>query len=209
MEQNLVIIGNSSAARECYWLAHVILGDALRFKGFLAFENCKGNLGKLANLELGNDDDYACAPDDVFVLGIGSPDLRLKAFAKWKERGARFINLIHPITHIPDDTEMGEANIVTHGCHFSCDVRLGNANYLNGSVVLGHDVVVGDGNFFGLFSIVLGKAVIGSGNSFGVHSSVLAKAKIGNNNIIAPGAFIYKGCRDGCLMAGNPAMNIR
>jgi acetyltransferase-like isoleucine patch superfamily enzyme len=36
----------------------------------------------------------------------------------------------------------------------------------------------------------------------------LAKAKIGNNNVIAPGAFVYKGCRDGCLMAGNPALDV-
>ncbi|MDR0466787.1 MAG: transferase, partial [Deltaproteobacteria bacterium] len=111
MEQQLVIIGNSFAAKECYWLAREVWGDALRFRGFLAFEGYRGNLGNLAGLELGDDDSHIPAADDVFVVGIASPALRLKAFAKWKERGARFANLIHPLARLPDDTVMGEANI--------------------------------------------------------------------------------------------------
>jgi len=36
----------------------------------------------------------------------------------------------------------------------------------------------------------------------------LSGAKIGNDNTIAPGAFVYKGCRDNRLLAGNPALDI-
>ena len=38
--------------------------------------------------------------------------------------------------------------------------------------------------------------------------TLLPKARIGNRNILAPGSFVYKGCRDNCRLAGNPALNL-
>jgi acetyltransferase-like isoleucine patch superfamily enzyme len=208
MDSSLVIIGNSSAARECYWMACEIFGDALRFKGFLAFEGYAGKLRELVDRELGVDDGFTPAADDVFVIGIASPTLRLRAYDKWKARGGKFIDLVHPAASLPAAIQRGEANIIGCACHFSCNVNFGNANYFNGSVVVGHDTHIGDGNFFGPFALVLGDSKIGSGNSFGVHSVTLAGAKIGNNNTIAPGAYVYKGCGDNRIMAGNPALRM-
>lgn len=209
MGRQVVIIGNSGAARECYWSTRDVLGDAFSFRGFLSFEGFPSKLKELAGLEIGDDDGYTPGPDDEFVIGIGKPALRAKAYAKWKERGARFLTLIHPFSFIPPNTVMGDANIITCACHFSCNVTLGNANYCNGNVVLGHDVRVGDANFFGAFSLVMGGAEIGSRNAFGIRSAVLPEGRIGDDNTVAPGAFVYKGCGNGCLMAGNPALNVR
>ncbi|MDR2123634.1 MAG: transferase [Desulfovibrio sp.] len=210
MSRNVLILGNSGAARECYWLLRDVMKerDDVFFKGFLAFEGYAGELRDLADLALGSDDTYTPDRDDEFILGIGMPELRLKAFGKWKDRGARFMNLTHPTVRRVGKSESGEGNVLAHNCHISCDAALGNANYLNGSVVVGHDVRIGDGNFFAPFSIVLGNARVGSGNSFGVYSVVLAGAKIGSNNTVAPGAYVYKGCGDNCVMTGNPALNV-
>jgi sugar O-acyltransferase (sialic acid O-acetyltransferase NeuD family) len=210
VSRNVVILGNSGAARECYWLLREVMKkeNDLTFRGFLAFEGYDGDLRELSDLALGSDDTYAPAPDDEFIIGIGLPALRLKAYHKWSAQGARFMNLVHPSVTLVGNPALGKGNILAQGVYISCDTRLGNANYLNGSVVLGHDTSIGDGNFFGPFAVVLGDVRIGSGNSFGVHSVVLAGAKIGNNNTIAPGAYVYKGCGDESVMAGNPAMNI-
>ncbi|GHU03869.1 hypothetical protein FACS1894205_1130 [Alphaproteobacteria bacterium] len=212
MNRNVVIIGNSGAARECYWLLREVMKKddlELGFKGFLAFEGFKGDLGGMSGYSLGSDDDYVPAPGDVFIIGIGQPSLRLKAFYKWKARGASFMTLMHPnVVLVGDDVLLGEGNILTAGCYLSCNTSLGNANYLNGSIVVGHDVRVGDGNFFGPFSIVLGNARVGSGNSFGTHAVILPEASIGNNNMIAPGATLYKGCGDNRTMSGNPAQDL-
>ena len=209
--RTVIIIGNSGAARECRWTLKSMEEKGacdLSFKGFLSFEGYRGELQELSGLQLGDDETYTIARNDIFVIGIGDPKLRLKAYSKWKARGAIFLNLIHPSCTLLPETVLGEANILAQGTYLSCNTSLGNANYLNGSVVIGHDVTVGDGNFFAPFSMVLGNAHIGSGNSFGIHSSVLAGARVGNNNVVAPGAYLYKGCRDDCLMAGNPAYDI-
>lgn len=211
MSKNLVIIGNSGAARECYWLARdcIKAGQDLTFKGFLAFEGHAGNLAELSPFLLGNDDAYFPAPDDVFAIGIGLPTLRCRAYEKWKKKGADFVNLIHPTVPVTGDVKMGEGNILAHSSYLSCNVVLGNCNYLNGSVVVGHDVIIGDCNFFGTFCLLLGGAKIGSRNSFGIHSAAMPHARIGNDNTILPAAYVYKGCRNEKTMAGNPAINIK
>jgi len=208
--RRIVILGNSGAARECYWLLQDVLQaqSDLRFKGFLSFEGFKGNLCELSDLEMGSDDNYPAEQEDLFVIGIGNPVVRGKAFLKWKGRGCQFMNLVHPTVRFVGSHSIGEANILAHGCHISCNTTIGSANYLNGSVVLGHDVRIGDNNFLAPFTQLLGGARVGSGNSFGVNTVALAGAKIGSNNTIAPGAYIYKGCGDNQFLAGNPAQRV-
>ncbi len=208
--RNVLIIGNAGAARECYWLLCEVMRQRkdLAFKGFLSFEGHAGELHELAHLQLGIDDEYTSNQNDIFVLGLGLPALRAKAFHKWKAKGVEFLTLIHPVTTILPGAIIGEANIFACATYISCNTVIGNANYMNGSVTIGHDVTVGDANFFGPFSLVLGNVQIGSQNSLGVRSVILANARIGSGNIIAPGAFLYKGCRDNKIMAGNPALSV-
>lgn len=205
--RQVVIIGNSGAARECYWLLEQVRQkeDDLAFKGFLSFEGFPHQLHELAQLEMGVDEDYAYSPEDVFVLGLGAPPLRARAYAKWKERGARFINLIHPDVFIPPSSRLGEANVIAWSNFISCNVTLGNVNYLNTNVTLGHDVVLGDANFIGSFSIVQGHARLGSRNRLASQSVILASVEIGDDNILAPGTVMYKGCAHKVILAGNPA----
>jgi len=208
MAQALVIIGNSGSARECYWSARDTFGDAFSFRGFLSFEGYTGDLKELSDLEIGNDEHYSPRPDDVFVIGIGSPKLRAKAYVKWKLRGVRFTNLVHPGCYMPREITLGEGNIFGRACFFSCNVTVGSANYFNGGIAVGHDVNIGDANLFGPSAMIMGGAVIGSQNSFGVRAVILDKITIGDNNTVAPGAFVYKGCGNDRLMAGNPAISM-
>lgn len=207
MRKKLVILGNSGAARECYWLALdcIAAGMHAEVRGFLSFEGHGGDLRDLAHMALGLDDAYRPEPGDSFVIGIGDPALRQRAFCKWKNRGAAFVNLIHPQARLVGNPTLGEGNILACNSYVSCDSTLGDANYLNGSVVIGHDVRMGSFNFWGPFSMALGGARIGSRNTFGVFSVALAHAKVGDGNTIAPGACLYKGCGNGTVMGGNPA----
>jgi hypothetical protein len=206
----VVIIGNSGAARECYWLLREMLRDHAdaTFGGFLAFEGFAGDLCDLAGFALGSDDAYTPHPGDVFVIGIGLPVLRQKAFYKWKARGALFFTLAHPGTRLVENALVGEGNIFAIGTHISCNAVLGNANYLNGYTMVGHDARIGNANFFGTFCQILGAAAIGDGNRFGVNSVVMPGAKLGDNNTIAPGAYVYKGCGNNRMLAGNPALDV-
>ena len=210
MLNGVVIIGNSGAARECWWLLRDVMeADAgVAFKGFLAFEGHEGDLKELSPYALGPDESYSVQPKDVFVIAIVKPELRMKAYLKWKARGADFFTLIHPSANINENTVMGEANIFTRDCYVSCNVTVGNANFFNGQVAVGHDCSIGDANFFGPFSLLLSNNRVGSRNAFGARSVLLPGARVGNDNALAAGAYLYKGCRDNRVMAGNPALDI-
>ena len=210
--KNLVIVGNSHAARECYaifsdMLEHApTLRSSIQFKGFLAHNGFSGNLQKLAQHGLGSDAEYCIEPGDCFAIGIGDTQLRLNVYYELESKGVEFFTLQSPFSCISRDCILGKANIIGHGCALSCDILIGNANYLNSGNTLGHDVRIGDGNFLGPQAMLLGGVHIGNGNRLGARSLVLEQCRIGNSNIIAPGAVVYKGCSDGKRLAGNPAL---
>lgn len=211
---DIMIVGNSGAARECLELLQDCLWNSptlryeIRFGGFLSFKGYPGDLGPLQAEFKGDLDDWQIREKDRFIIGIGMPALRRQVFAELKTRGARFINLISRWSYLPPDFALGEGNIVNSHCVFSGASRAGDGNYFNGSVRLGHDVTIGSFNFFAPSTTVLGAATIGDGNLIAVQSVVLEHAKVGSHNHIAPGSIIYKGCRDNCRMAGNPALKI-
>lgn len=209
--RDLVLIGNSGAARECYLLALSIIKnqpDSMRFKGFCSHNGYKGSLNNLSHLELGSDEDYLPQPNDVFVTAIGDSALRDTAYTAMKAKGATFCNLVSPYSELQINSVMGENNIIGPWCVFSSDIRIGDGNYFNGAILLGHDVTIGNFNSFAPHTTILGNCIIGSRNKFAVGSTLLDKCKVGDENIVAPGSYVYKGCRNNCRMAGNPALRI-
>lgn len=210
----IIIIGNSGAARECYWILRDVMESApglagyYTFSGFLDWKGYVGDLKELHHFHLGTADAYEPGPDDLFILGVGKPELRKEIFMTFKARGAYFMNLIHPWSSISPTAVMGEGNIFQRGSTVYCNSRIGNGNYFNGAVNLSHDASVGDFNFLAPYAIVLGGASVGSCNHLGPHSVLLEHTRMGNDNLLAPGSVIYKGCRNNCRMAGNPALKI-
>lgn len=210
----LYIIGNSGAARECYWLyrdmcaADAGLTGRTPFQGFLSWQGHENNLKSLADLYAGEATSMPVTQETLFAIGIGEPALRKEVFTEMKRRDAKFFTLRHPVTQIHPETQLGEANIFQMGCTVFCDTIIGNANYFNGSVNIAHDVVIGDYNFFGPYTLVLGAAKLGSLNLFAVRSTLLPGCRVGNGNIIAPVSVLYKGCGHKKRMVGNPAVAI-
>lgn len=204
----VVIVGNSGAARECYWLLRVAreAGEKVAFKGFLAWKGHVGNLRDLARFSLGDSEEYRPAQDDLFVIGMGKPELRLAVYNRLKELDAAFYTLRHPNVYICPSADVGEANIFQRDCVVQANASIGNANFFNGGVVVGHDAKIGNGNVFNLHTGVSGNVGIGDANQFAPQSIVLEHATIGSRNVFAPGAVVYKGCKDHCLMTGNPAL---
>lgn len=210
--RRLWIIGNSGAARECYWLfrdmlsADIRLEKSCEFAGFLGWRGYESNLKTLAELFRGEALDYMPGRADEFVIGVGDPQLRADIWLTMKERGAKFFTLVHPWSDITPSAIIGEANIFQRGSTVFCDAVIGNANYLNGAVNISHDARLGDANFLGPYTLVLGGCRIGSRNLLSVRSTLLPGARIGDDNIVTPGSFIYKGCGNRRRLTGNPAI---
>lgn len=213
MEQ-ICIVGNSGAARECYWILRDMLdsdpalSEKWEFGGFYSWGGYPGNLKNLENYFHGPLEMH-CRPEGRgYAIGVGKPRLRRDIFHFLKGHGCTLVNLIHPWTSVCPTAVLGEGNVLQRGCTIYDHSVLGNGNYLNGAVNLSHDAVVGDFNFIAPYGMILGNARIGSCNHLGPYSVALDKSRIGDNNLIAPGSILYKGCQDNCRMAGNPALKI-
>lgn len=210
--QQVVIIGNSGAARECYALFREILQARpemerfYAFRGFLSWKGYPGNLKRHADLLLGDADDYVISRDDAFVIGIADPGLRHAVYRAFRERGAHFLTLIHPWSEVAPDVILGEGNILQRGTRIATGSVIGNANYFNGAVHIASDVVAGDCNFVGPGAMLLEESRLGDGNSLGVRSLLQAGSAIGDANMIAPGSVVCGVHGDRCRMAGNPAV---
>ena len=208
--KNIVIVGNSGFARECFLTLRKMkeAGSDIAVRGFLSFEGYSENLKELASMQLCDDEAYAFGPDDYAVIGLGGPKLRHKAYYKLKEKGVRFFTIVHPKAYVDHTTTLGEGNIFCARSYVTCNCAIGSGNVFNGPIHVGHDTVMGDCNFVGPGAQILGCVSMGSMNSVGALSVLLPKCRIGNGNIIAPLSAVYKGCRDNVYLAGNPAVKV-
>lgn len=213
MEQ-VCIVGNSGAARECYWIlrdmldSNAALANLWEFGGFYSWGGYPGNLKNFEDLFRGPMEQQCEARGRLYVIGVGKPQLRRDIFRFLKERGCTLANLIHPWTSVCRSAVLGEGNILQRGCTIYDNSVLGNGNYLNGAVNLAHDVTAGDFNFLAPYAMILGNCRVGSCNHLGPYSVLLDRCRVGDNNLLAPGSILYKGCKDNCRMAGNPALKI-
>ncbi len=211
--KNIIIIGNSGAARECYWVLQEVFANNTWenhsiFMGFLSWKAYQGDLKELSHFYLGDCDTHEVSSENCYIIGIANPHIRQQIFKELSAKNANFMNLVHPSVYICPSARLGQANVLQRGSTVYCNAQLGNGNYLNGAVNLAHDAAVGDFNLLGPYCMVLGNATMGSHNQLAPYCVLLNNTKIGHNNILAPNSFIYKGCKDNCRMAGNPALKI-
>lgn len=212
--QAIYIVGNSGAARECYWLLRDIMEADCRWKeryffaGFFSWQNYQGDLKELADLFRGPIEERPISERESFVIGVGSPALRKEIYEYIRERKGNLPNIIHPWSSICSSAILGEGNILQRGGTIYANAEIGNGNYLNGASNISHDVIIGDFNFLAPYAIVLGGAKIGNLNCLGPHAVILPHAVLGNENSLAPGSSLYKGYGDGCRLAGSPALKI-
>ncbi len=210
--KKVYVVGGKGFAKECYMhiMYMINLDPTINFGGFIGHNGYKVDFDNLNHLFVCDLAEFEFGAEDYAVIGAAYPKLREIIYddIKKKENSKFFTIVLTSHSYLSPLVEYGEGNIFMTPCTPSVHVKIGNANVFNGDVIIGHDTVIGDFNFFGGKSQILGECKIGNSNTFGVNSILLPKAKIGNNNKIAPLSAVYKGCKNNCVMLGNPALKV-
>lgn len=210
--KRIFIVGGDGFARECLNVLIGIsgYGSDIHFAGFLGHQGYgdKTDYKDCASSYKGDVSEYHFEDNDFCIIGAGYPELRKKIYDDLNKMGVQFYNLIGAGCILPESAIIGEGNIFVPPFMGSVNMSIGNGNVFNCDVIIGHDAVIGDFNFFGPRSVSLGNTHIGNMNSIGVSSVLMAKSAIGNHNKIAPLSCLYKGCKDGRYMIGNPALDV-
>ncbi|MBR1754520.1 hypothetical protein IJ732_06755 [bacterium] len=210
--KKIYVVGGNGFAKECYQqiLFQSYQEPEIKFAGFIGHNGYKVDFKSLNEYFVCDLSEFEFGDDDYAVIGAGMPDLRKKIYYDLKQKkNVKFYTVAYfPYCYISPLIEIGEGNIFMSPCCPAPHVKIGNGNVFNGDIVVGHDVEIGDFNFFGGKTQLLGGVKIGNSNQIGVASVFLPYSKIGDNNKIAPISAVYKGCKNNCIMAGNPALKV-
>lgn len=211
----LIVVGAGDFAREVLWIARdLIAGGTVTWSlgGFLD-DDIEGAQRRLRQSGvqlpiLGRTSTYAPDANDVFACAIASPDAKLRICESLKERGAKFVNIVHPTAIVAPSARMGVGVVICHHTVISVDVVVGSFVALNVSSSVGHDAVIGDGCTLSAHVDITGHVVVGRGVFLGSHASVLPGVKVEDFSVVGAGSVAIRRVKTGTTVMGVPAKPI-
>jgi len=142
------------------------------------------------------------------ICAIGDPRTKLHCCRSLRQRGARFITLIHPTAVVGTNNRIGEGCVLCPNAAISNSVTLGDFVMLNAYSTIGHDAVLGDGCTLSSHADVTGWTVLGEGVFLGSHAVILPHAKVGAYATVGAGSVVLKRVKEGTSVFGVPALEI-
>jgi len=205
--KKLILVGAGGFGREVYsWALQCReCGKDWKIAGFLDDNpECLGSYE--VNVPwLGRVSDWQPSERELFVCTVGQTAPKRKCVDILLEKGAEFVNLIHPTCVLGDRIELGKGIILCPGVTLTCDLSLGDHTALNIGSSVGHDASIGKYCQFQSRVAVNGYVQIGSEVLMGTSSMVLPERKIGNMVTVGMGSVVFHNVPDGVTVQGNPA----
>jgi sugar O-acyltransferase (sialic acid O-acetyltransferase NeuD family) len=215
VERNrLLIVGAGDFAREVLWCAEEIPAHRRDWDigGFLDDrpEEAQARMrdSGVSVPVLGKIGDYQPQVHDRFICAIGAPQTKLMVCETLAERGAVFVNLVHPTAAVGPRSHLGHGVIMWRYATVSTNVVIGNFVTLNCYASVGHDAVVEDGCTLSAHCDVTGHAHLGRGVFMGTHAAILPGARIGSFSTVGAGSIVLRRVAEGLTVLGVPAKPI-
>lgn len=203
-KKDLIIVGAGGFGREAYYLAKTI--GHWNIKGFI-----DDNLNALEGVRcecpiIGTIKDWVVSENEMFAIGIASPKIKEIVVSGLKERGAKFVTLIHPRAMVYESAEIGEGCVIGGMSNIGDCAKVGNFVNVAGSVV-GQDTEIDDYTtttaFVNIVSAKIGKRVF-----IGSHSVILNGKKVGDDAFVCAGSIVMTNVKPGVKVMGYPAKKI-
>jgi sugar O-acyltransferase (sialic acid O-acetyltransferase NeuD family) len=202
--KELVIIGAGGFGREILAWARDCSG-LWRLKGFLDDNPAASKDPRLRVPVIGTVSDYQPCETDVFLCGVGVPELRRILSEKLRSRGAQFATLIHPTAVVAAGAEVGLGVIVCPFSVISVDVQIGEGTAIYYHSSVDHDAVIGPWTQVSAHCDITGGASVGAEVFIGSHASILPRVKVGDRAVIGAGAIVTGDVPDNMTVVGVPA----
>jgi sugar O-acyltransferase (sialic acid O-acetyltransferase NeuD family) len=209
--ENLVIIGAGGGGREVLQWAKDMnkVSNLWNIKGFIDI-NLNALDGKKSDVSvIAADDDYVIEENDVFVCSVGNSVKRRIIIDKFKKRGARFVNIIHPSANIAETATLGDNVIVYPFALVSDNAQIGDGTIINMYSSVAHDSVLGEYCTISAHCDVTGMCRLGSNVFMGTTSNIVPGTKIGDDVYICAGSTVMASVRNGRKVLGNPAKIVK
>lgn len=214
MYKDLIIIGAGGLARDVLEYALDIGEDSSdiqwRIKGFITDIDYdfydKNTFGYKI---IGNISEHRIENNNLYVLAIADMNFRIKVANHFMQRGAEFINLIHPKANISKSAKIGIGNIFAPYTLIGSNVDIGDFTITRPYVVCGHDSQIRDNCILLPNSTIGGKTIIGERTYIGSGSVIRDGIVIGQTSVVGMGSVVTKDIENNSVVVGNPAKYIR
>jgi sugar O-acyltransferase (sialic acid O-acetyltransferase NeuD family) len=157
---------------------------------------------------VGDPESYGPAAEEVFACAIGEPRIKLSLARALQQRGARFVNVIHPTAIVGPGNRLGVGIILCPYAVITTNVTLGDFVSLNLHGTIGHDATIGPGCTLNDHTDVTGGACLGEGVFLGSHASVLPGARVGDYARIGAGSTVVRSAKAGTTIVGVPGRRL-
>ena len=191
--KHLVIIGNGNIGQIVHWYATLC-------KEYMVEWDIKCHIEDVS--------DYVLEPDDVFVCAEAKPADRFAHTAAIREKGGRFINIIHPSANIAPTAELGTGIVIGAFSTVSINTFIKDDVLIQDHCNIGHDGVVEQGSHLYVGVKLCGRNKVGVMSSLYTGSLIYPDVKIGNHCVVGAGSVVSRKVKDGDTVLGNPAKKI-
>ncbi len=207
--QDIIIAGAGGFGREALALVKTLnkIEQRWNIKGFindipdaLDGKNCSHQI-------IGTIQDWVPGENEVFVMGISSPQGKEKVATLLRSRGAKFVTLIHPAALVSDEATIGEGCIIGGRSSVGGGTIIGDFVHIAGSMV-GQDAEIGDFStttgFANITNAHLGKRVF-----VGSHAVILNNLRVGDDAFVCAGSIVFSHVKANTKVIGNPAKRMK
>jgi sugar O-acyltransferase (sialic acid O-acetyltransferase NeuD family) len=145
------------------------------------------------------------------IIAIGDNYIRCNVEKKIKElcNEFKFINCIHPKSHIAFNVVMGEGNVVMAGATINTSTEIGSQCILNTNCSIDHDNRIANFASIAPNAATGGNVVVGEFSAIGIGATVKHNVSIGYNCIIGSSSLVNKDAQSNSVYYGMPAKFIR
>ena len=141
----------------------------------------------------------------VTVANPRDPTVRNRVVERLNLPPERYRTLIHPMTTVGPDVEVGAGTVIHAGSVFTQDIRIGRHVAFMPNVVLTHDNRVGDFVTFGAGAKLAGAVVVEDSAYIGSGAMVRETCRIGAGAVVGMGSVVLDDVPAGETWAGVPA----
>lgn len=154
---------------------------------------------------LGTIEAYQPTDEDLFICSYANVEDRKKSVGIMEQKGAKFINIIHPSANVLSTSIIGVGNLIGAFTTISVNTTIGNHCIIQDHCNVGHDTVIGDYSHLYVGNIVCGINMLGECTTVYTGSVIYPKLKVGEGATIGAGSVVMRAVKPATTVMGNPA----
>lgn len=153
----------------------------------------------------GRADDHRPAEDEEFACGIGDPESKLKVCLRLQQKGAAFINIIHPKALMTEHCRYGTGITLSPFSALVVNTLVGDFVTVNSFSIVGHDAIVERGCTLSAHCDIMANVHLEEGVFLGSGARILPNLRIGRGAKVGAGSVVIRNVAAGATVFGNPA----